>query len=133
MNQQQYRQFLGDPRTLLNAGNVSEIRLDASMAQAANAVSRVVNQAGGNRLRYQYSAARVTPVTLKYDDTRIPQTSAIWVSRQPPAGGGDYQRDRAYYLQWGVDEAYAIELGFDAELFFTADPALYTPLTYPNK
>lgn len=121
MNQQQYRQFLGDPRTLLNAGNVSEIRLDASMAQAANAVSRVVNQAGGNRLRYQYSAARVTPVTLKYDDTRIPQTSAIWVRRQPPAGGGDYQRDRAYYLQWGVDEAYAIELGFDAQLFFTAE------------
>lgn len=121
MNQQQCHQFLSDPTTFLNAGNVSEIRLHGSMAQAANAVSRIVNQAGGNRLRYKFSAARVTPVTLKYDDTGIPQTSALWVSGQPPATGGDYQRDRAYYLQWGVDQAYAIELGFDAQLFFTAE------------
>ena len=121
MNQQQYRQFLNDPATLLNAGNVSQIRLYGTMSQAANAVSRVVNQAGINRLRYKYSAARVTPVTLKYDDTGIIQTSAIWVSQQPPVGGGDYQRDRAYYLEWGVDQAYAIEVGFDAQLFFTAE------------
>lgn len=122
MNQQQYRQFLNNPAVLLNgAGNVSQIRLNGNMSQAiANSVSRTVNHPGTVPLHYQYSASRVTPVTLKYDDTGFPGNSAVWVSRQPPAAG-DYQRDRAYYLQWAADHAYAIELAFDAQLFFTAE------------
>lgn len=71
-------------------------------------------------MRYQYSVALVAPVTLRYDDTGIPNTSAVWVSRTSPVGV-DYQRDRAYYLHWNVNQAYAIELGSDAQLFFTAE------------
>ena len=44
----------------------------------------------------------------------------MWVSHDAPPAGG-YQRDRAYYLQWGADQAYAIELGSDAQLFFTGE------------
>jgi hypothetical protein len=121
MNQRQYRQFLDNPLALLNAGNVRQIRFDPTMSQAiANTVSRIVRHPGAVPLHYQYSAARVTPVTLRYDDTGIPQTSAVWVSRNQPSAG-EYQRDRAYYLQWAPDQAYAIELGFDAQLFFTAE------------
>ena len=29
-------------------------------------------------------------------------------------------KDRAYYLKWNADEAYAITLGHEAQLFFTA-------------
>lgn len=121
MDQLQYRQFLGDPVALLNGpGNVSEIRLDSTMVRdIPNTVSRTVHNPGAVPLHYQYSAARVTPVTVRYDDTGISATSAVWVSRDAPAGA-DYQRDRAYYLQWAADQAYAIELGFDAQLFFTA-------------
>ncbi|MGN0920955.1 MAG: hypothetical protein ACI4NJ_04410 [Cellvibrio sp.] len=121
MDIKQYQQFLNDPRTLLNgAGNVSQIRLDGSMARASNAVSRVVSQAGVSRLQYKYSNSRVTPITVRYDDTGIPQTSGIWFSQNSPAQG-DYRKDRAYYLEWGVDQAYAIELGCDAQLFITAE------------
>jgi hypothetical protein len=122
MNRQQYRQFLNNPVALLNGpGNVSQIRLHASMTRAiANTVSRTVQRPDAVPLHYQYSAARVTPVTVRYDDSGIPATSAVWVSRHPPAAG-DYQRDRAYYLQWAPDQAYAVELGFDAQLFFTAE------------
>lgn len=122
MNQQQYRQFLDNPVALLNGpGNVRQIRLDGTMTQAIpNTVSRTVQNPGAVPLHYQYSAARVTPVTLRYDDTGIPATSAVWVSRNSPAVG-QYQRDRAYYLQWAADQAYAIELGFEAQLFFTAE------------
>lgn len=127
MNQQQYRQFLDNPVHLLNpplgAGNVRQIRLDGTMAQAIpNSVSRTVVNPGAVPLHYQYSSARVTPVTLRYDDTGIPANSAVWVSRNPPAAlGSPHQRDRAYYLQWAANQAYAIELGFDAQLFFTAE------------
>lgn len=121
MNIQQYQQFLNDPRTLLNAaGNVSQIRLEGSMALASNSVYRVVNQAGVSRLRYKYSNSRVTPITVRYDDSGIPQTSGIWFSQRSPSQG-DYRKDRAYYLEWGVDQAYAIELGSDAQLFVTAE------------
>lgn len=122
MNQQQYRQFLNDPRTLLNGtGNVRQIRL-TGFGATDNAVSRAVVEGGVLSLRYRFSAARVTPVSLRYDDTHIPATSAIWVSGgTPPPPPAVIQRDRAYYLQWGVDQAYAIELGADAQLFFTAE------------
>ena len=71
MNQQQYRQFLDNPVALLNGpGNVRQIRLDGTMTQAIpNTVSRTVHNPGAVPLHYQYSAARVTPVTLRYDDT----------------------------------------------------------------
>ena len=123
MTPQQYRLFLDNPVALLNGpGNVRQIRLDGTMGQAiANSVSRTVQNPGAVPLHYQYSAARVLPVTLRYDDTGIPPTSAVWISRNQPGGGGQYQRDRAYYLQWAPDQAYAIELGFDAQLFFTAE------------
>jgi hypothetical protein len=101
MNQQQYRGFLNDPVLLLNGvGNVRQIRFDGSMAQAIpNSVARTVQRPGAVPLHYQYSAARVAPVTLRYDDTGIPATSAVWVSRNPPAGAAPFERDRAYYLQ----------------------------------
>jgi len=122
MNQQQYRQFLDDPRTLLNGpGNVRQIKL-TGLAATDNAVSRAVMQNGVMSLRYRFSAARVTPVWLRYDATPYPATSALWVSGgPPPLPPAVIQRDRAYYLQWGVDQAYAIELGADAQLFFTAE------------
>jgi len=44
----------------------------------------------------------------------------VWVSHDAPPAEG-YHRDRAYYLQWGADQAYAIELVSDAQLFFTAE------------
>ncbi|RDU96659.1 hypothetical protein [Trinickia dinghuensis] len=121
MNPQQYRLFLDNPVLFLNGpGNVRQIRLDGTMTQAMpNSVSRTVQYPGAVPLHYQYSAARVTPVTLRYDDTGISATSAVWISRNQP--GGQYQRDRAYYLQWAADHAYAIELAFDAQLFFTAE------------
>ena len=51
MNQQQYRQFLADPRTLLNGpGNVRQIKL-AGLAATENAVSRAVMQNGVLSLR----------------------------------------------------------------------------------
>jgi hypothetical protein len=121
MNPQQYRQFLNNPSALLNAqGNVRQIRFDSSMMrEIPNSVSRTVQSPGAVPLHYQYSAARVTPVTLRYDDTGIPATSAVWVSRSSP--NVLHQRDRAYYLQWAADSAYAIDLGYDAQLFFTAE------------
>jgi hypothetical protein len=122
MNQQQYRTFLNDPVQLLNGpGNVRQIKFDGSMARAIpNSVSRSVQRPGAVPLHYQYSAARVVPVTLRCYDTGIAPTSAVWVSRNPPAAE-PFQRDRAYYLQWDADQAYAVELGFDAQLFFTAE------------
>ncbi|MFN7571750.1 MAG: hypothetical protein ACK5TK_09915 [Betaproteobacteria bacterium] len=124
MDPQQYRGFLNDPVLLLNRtenANVRQIRLHSSMASASpSAVFRTVQHPGAVRLRYQSSAARAVPVTLRYDDTGIPATSAVWVSRNPPAGE-PFQRDRAYYLHWASDEAHAVELGSDAQLFFTAE------------
>jgi hypothetical protein len=120
MTHQQYRQFLDNPVAMLSAGNVRQIRLDGSMDHVIpNSVSRIVHNPGAVPLHYQYSAARVVPVTIQYQDTGIPPTSGVWVNRNTPAAG-EYQRDRAYYLQWGADQAYAIELGYDAQLFFTA-------------
>ncbi|MEX3899856.1 hypothetical protein [Paraburkholderia sp. BR10954] len=121
MNPQQYRQFLANPAVLLNGpGNVRQIRLESDMTrEIPNSVSRTVQNPGAVPLHYQYSAARVTPVTLRYDDTGISATSAVWISRIPPTG--EHQRDRAYYLQWAPDCAYAVDLSFDAQLFFTAE------------
>ena len=68
---------------------------------------------------FQYSDAMVASVSLRYDDTGIPATSALWAETNRPAGG-QFVNDRAYYLQWNVDQAYAITLGHEAQLFFTA-------------
>ncbi|TDO96722.1 hypothetical protein [Marinomonas balearica] len=121
MDLRQYQQFLNDPVRLLSRGNVSQLRFNGTLSNVKNAVMRVIDQGGTYRIRYKYSKSRVTPVTIKYDDTGIPQTSAIWVSRTPPNGIGDYRKDRAYYLEWGSNNAYAIELGAEAQLFFTAE------------
>ncbi len=86
----------------------------------ANSVSHTVHTPGAVPLRYQFEKASVSPVYIRYDATGIPQTSAVWVSQREP-GSGDFQKDRAYYLQWGPDSAYAVELGFEAQLFFTAE------------
>jgi hypothetical protein len=122
VDHQQYRQFLNDPVTFLNSpGNVRQIRLDGTMVQEMpNSISRTVQNPGAVPLHCQHSSARVKPVTVRYDDTGIAPTSAVWISRNSPPAG-NYQRDRAYYLQWAPDNAYAIELGIDAQMFFTAE------------
>lgn len=121
MDQQRYSAFLNNPCDILNEGNVRHLRLDSSMGRTrANSVARTVSAPGAVPLHYQYEKASVSPVFVRYDDTPIPQTSAIWVSQRKPSSG-DYQKDRAYYLQWGPDSAYAVELGFEAQLFFTAE------------
>jgi hypothetical protein len=120
MNQQQYQNFLNDPTTLLNVPSVvHRIRLN-NLDGADNATSRAVDQNGVFALRYRYSVARVTSVWLRYDTTPIQATSALWVEGRTPVAG-EYIKTHAYYLQWGVDQAYAIELGADAPLFFTAE------------
>lgn len=122
MTQQQYQQFLTDPCTFLNGpGNVRQLKF-RRFHTADNSVSRAVTHGGVTSLRYHYSASRVTPIFLQYDATPIPATSALWVDGgAPPPMPAVVVRDRAYYLKWGVDEAYAIELGADAQLFFTAE------------
>lgn len=121
MDTTEYQNFLRNPDTFLNdANNVSQVRLNGSMSSViANSTSRTVTHPGCVPLHYQYSAARVVPVTLKHDQTGIPATSALWFSRQDQTG--TFQKDRCYYLQWGSDNAYAIELGTDAQLFITAE------------
>ncbi len=121
MNQNQYRRFLNNPVTFMNGGPVTRFRINMSPGGAgfANSIKSTSQVQGGVPLSFQHSDARVTPMSLRYDDTGIPQTSALWATTtRPPAG--DYVTDRAYYLQWSVDRAYAIELGSEAQLFVTA-------------
>lgn len=132
MNHQQYSDFLNDPCAFLNNGSVDKLRLDGSvMAMGKTAVSHTVNFPGSVPLRYLYEKASVRPVTIEYSDTGIPPTSAVWV-RAAKASGKAFDpdtklaehkdvKDRAYYLNWDADTAYAVELGFEAQLFFTAE------------
>lgn len=124
MNFQQYQQFLNDPRALLNGnGNVSQIRLDGSMSSplASNSIARVIDRENGRQLEYDYSKSRVTQISIRYDDNPIPQVAAIWISRNTPPAGAEFQADTAYYLEWEVNRALAIELKDEARLFFTAE------------
>ncbi len=124
MNQNQYRQFLNDPAAFLNAGPVRRMRININPVTPnfRNVVQRTAQYGGGAvPVHYQYSDARVTPVSLRYDNTGIPPTSALWVETNRPANPlAQFVTDRAYWLQWRADEAYAISLGHEAQLFFTA-------------
>lgn len=124
MDQQRYFSFLSNPCGSLNQGNVSQLRLHSSMeTQSRNiAVDKPVEglSAGAVPLQYQSATASAVPVFIRYDDTSIPQTSAVWVSRTN-TGAGDCLQDHAYYLNWGENTAYAVELGSEAKLFFTAE------------
>jgi hypothetical protein len=121
MNQTQYRQFLNDPAAFLNAGPVVR-RLRINMTPAGPGFRNTVrstDQIGGAPIFFQYSDAMVTKVYLRYDDTAlVPDNRVLWAETTP--GGAQYVNDRAYYLQWNVDQAYAITLGHEAQLFFTA-------------
>ena len=121
MNQNQYRQFLNDPAAFLNAGPVYRLRINMNPGGPGfrNTVRHTAHYPGAVPIFFQYSDAMVTPVSLRYDNTGIQATSALWAQTNRPAGG-QFVNDRAYYLQWNADEAYAITLGFEAQLFFTA-------------
>lgn len=84
-----------------------------------NSVHETVQLGGSVPTFFQYSDSRITSVTLRYDDTGIPATSALW-AETAYRGGSQFVNDRAYYLQWSADQAYAITLGYEAQLFFTA-------------
>lgn len=123
MNQNQYRQFLNDPAAFLNAGPVRRMRINVNPVTPnfRNVIQRTANYGGAVPVHFQYSDARVTPVSLRYDNTGIPPTSALWVeSNRPGNPAAQYVSDRAYWLQWNADEAYAISLGHEAQLFVTA-------------
>lgn len=132
MNNQQYSDFLNDPCAFLNNGNVDRLRLDSSVMAMGNAAkSHTVNFPGAVPLNYLYEKASVRPVVIEYSDTGIPPTSAIWVRAAEASGkafdpdtklaGHKDVKDRAYYLNWDKNTAYAVELGFEAQLFFTAE------------
>jgi hypothetical protein len=121
MDQTQFGQFLNDPARFLNAGAVQRMRINITPGGAGfrNTVKCTANYPGAVPTFFQYSDALVTPVFFRYDNTGIPATSALWVQTGRPANG-PYTSDRAYYLQWGDNQAYAITLGYEAQLFFTA-------------
>lgn len=121
MEQNQYRQFLNDPAAFLNAGPVRRLRINMSPVGPGfrNTVRHTANYPGAVPVFFQYSDAMVTSVSLRYDNTGNPATSALWAQTARPAAG-QFVNDRAYYLQWKTDQAYAITLGYEAQLFFTA-------------
>jgi hypothetical protein len=121
MNQTQYRQFLNDPAGFLNDGPVKRLRININLGPVAskNTDKYTASYPGAVPTVYQYSDSLVTQVFFRYDITGIAATSALWVTADRPAGES-YISDRAYYLQWEVDKAYAITLGYAAQLFFTA-------------
>ena len=122
MTQNQYRQFLNDPAGFLNAGPVTRLRINMMPGGPGfrNTVSSTANFAGAVPIHFQYSDAMVSTVFLRYDNTGIPPTSALWAQTAQPPHNAPYVNDRAYYLQWNADQAYAITLGYEAQLFFTA-------------
>jgi hypothetical protein len=121
MTQAQYIQFLNDPAGFLNAGPVRRLRIkvNPSGPGPSNTTESTANYPGAVPVRFQTSDARVTPIWWKYDNTGIPATSAVWAQTTPPVGGQPVN-DSAYYLQWSVDEAYAMTLGTGARIFLTA-------------
>lgn len=120
MNKQQYSDFLDDPCKFLNNGSVTRLRLDSGLKVVkAPATSRTVQYPGSVPLRYQQAKASVQRISVRHSDTGIPPTSAVWVDTRDPSQ--EFQNDNAYYLNWGPDSAYAIELGLEAQLFFTAE------------
>lgn len=120
MDQTQYMQFLNDPARFLNNGPVQRLRITINPGPAAkNTVKYTANYPGAVPTDYYYSDALVKPVFIRYQNTSIPATSALWVETSQPAID-PFTRDRAYYLHWEVDYAYAITLGYAAQLFFTA-------------
>lgn len=121
MNQNQYRQFLNNPVAFINGGPVTRLRINMNPGGVGfrNTIRSTAQHPGSVPLSFQYSDSRVSPIYLRYDNTGIPPTSAIWAQSTRP-GAGEFINDRAYYLQWSADQAYAIELGYEAQLFFTA-------------
>jgi hypothetical protein len=121
MDQNQYRQFLNDPAAFMNAGPVRRLRINMVPGGPGfrNTVQFTANYPGAVPTFFQYSDSMVTPVSLRYDNTGIPATSALWAQTNRPANG-QFVNDRAYYLQWNADQAYAITLGHEAQLFLTA-------------
>ena len=121
MDNTQYRQFLNNPVTFLNGGPVSRLRINVTTPGVPfrNTIKSTENFNGSVPTSFQYSDSRVTSISLRYDNTGIAPTSALWAqTTRPPAG--NFVNDRAYYLQWSADQAYAIELKHEAQLFFTA-------------
>jgi hypothetical protein len=121
MTQAQYMRFLNDPAGFLNAGPVRRLRINVNPSGAgfSNTIKSTANYPGAVPVHFQYSDARVTRISWTYDDTGIPATSAVW-ARATQSVGGQFVNDRAYYLQWSADEAYAMTLGTEAQIFLTA-------------
>jgi hypothetical protein len=124
MTQTQYKQFLDDPAKFLNAGPVRRLRINVPPVNPGSAVfltnpQSTANFPGAVPVHFQWQHLSASPIWWKYDDTGIPPTSAVWAQITPPVGG-QFVNDRAYYLKWSVDEAYALELGHTAQIFLTA-------------
>ena len=107
MTQNQYRNFLNDPAGFPNAGPVTRLRINMVPGGPGfrNTVSSRANFAGAVPVHFQYSDAMVSTVYLRYDNTGIPPTSALWAQTTQPPHGAPYVNDRAYYLQWNADQA----------------------------
>jgi hypothetical protein len=123
MDHIQYRQFLNDPVAFLNAGPVKRLRINMNPAGAAfrNTVQRTTQHPGVVPTYWQYADALVAPVSLRIENSPVASVlSAVWVESKRPAPGASFVNDRAYWLKWNADKAYAIALGHEAQLFFTA-------------
>jgi hypothetical protein len=122
MTQAQYMQFLNDPARFLNAGPVRRLRINVPPVNPGTAVlmnpQSTDNYPGAVPVHFQWRLSSVAPIKWKYDNTGIPPTSAVWAQTTQP--GGQFVDDSAYYLKWSVDEAYALELGHQAQIFLTA-------------
>lgn len=125
MNQNQYTQFLNDPAAFLNnnTDNLRQLRISVNPTGPAfsNTVKRTIQDQMGNDVYFQHSDALVTKMFLSYDISTVSDDlSALWIRTTDPKNGLPLIQDRAYWLKWNADESYAITLGYEAQLFFTA-------------